>query len=267
MENKLDIFVFTHRTPDFLPTNKCYKLVALECDKDKVKSNLETIICSNNKENIFNFERAYSEGSRIHYIWKNIELKEYVGTAHYRRFFDFMDDIPNLDEIFKTHDAILPKFNLWSNIEEQYSDVHNIKDLYTVIDIINDIYPEYYETALNCLKSYDFNLCNIFIMKKEMFNKYCEFVFSILDEFNKRMGFKTDLDVFNWVANNIDEYCSNKIGMINSIPYQARIQAFLMERIGNIFYKKNFKNPYLVELVITEINFDEEITLFKLYEK
>ena len=267
MENKLDIFVFTHKTPDFLPTNKCYKLVTLERDKDKVKSNLDTIICNKKKENIFNFERAYSEGSRIHYIWKNIPLKEYVGTAHYRRFFSFLDNIPDLDEIFKTHDAILPNFDLWDTVKGQYKANHNIKDLEKVIDIINEYYPEYSETAKIYLQNKDFIPCNIFIMKKEMFEKYCEFVFDILDKYNKAMGFTCDLDVFNWVANRTDEYCYNKNGLLHSVPYQARIQAFLMERISNIFYNKNFKNPYMADILLTEVHFEEEKTIFNIYEK
>lgn len=267
MENKLDIFVFTHKTPDYLPSNKCYKLVTLECDKNKINSELDTIICDNNKENIFNLERSYSEGSRIHYIWKNIELKEYIGTAHYRRFFDFLDNIPNIDEIFKTHDAILPKFELWMPIKNHYKLNHNLNDLNMVINIIKDIFPEYYESALENIQSTDFKICNIFIMKKEMFYKYCEFVFGVLNEYDKRMGFNTDLDVFNWVANHMEEYCYNRVGMLKSVPYQARIQAFLMERLSSIFYNKNFKNPYLVELILTEVHFEEEPTIFKIYEK
>lgn len=267
MENDLDIFIFTHKTPKILPQNKCYSLVALECDKDKVKSDLNTIICDNKKENIFNFERAYSEGARIHYIWKNIPLKKYVGTAHYRRYFDFLDNIPDLDVIFKTHDVILPKFDFWSTIENQYKHSHNIDDLYKIIDIIHKYYPEYYETSLNTLKSENFIPCNIFIMTKESFNEYCEFVFGVLDKYNEIMGFKNDLNVFNWVVNHIGNYTDNKYGMLYNTTYQSRIQAFLMERISNIFYNKNFKNPYKVDLVLTEVNFEEERTVFKIYEK
>ncbi len=263
MEDKLDIFIFTHKTPKFIPSNKCYKMVALECDKDKVNCNLEKIVCDSSKDNIFNFERAYSEGSRIYYLWKNYPLKEYVGTAHYRRFFDFIDNIPNLDNLFKTYDAILPKFDLWTTVKNQYTLNHNLKDLNKIIEIINEYYPEYSDAAKTFIDGDNFIPCNIFIMKKEMFNEYCEFVFGVLDKYNAIMGFENDLDVFNWVINHFEDYTSNRVGMLYSIPYQARIQSFLLERISNIFYNKKIKNPYMVELVLTEINFDEEKTIFK----
>lgn len=268
MEEKLDIFVFTHKTPKFIPKNKCYKMVCLEEDETKVNTELEKIVCYRENDNLLDLEHAYSEGARIHYIWKNIPLKKYVGTAHYRRFFEFMNNIPNMDDIFKTHDAILPDFNLgWSSLENQYANSHNIEDLKTIIDIIKEFYPEYYATAIKTIEGADFYPCNIFIMEKEMFEKYCEFVFGVLDRFNEKMNFKTDLDTFNWVVNHLNEYCEKKQGMLESANYQARIQAFLMERISNIFFNKNIKNPYLCELRLTELNFDIETDFFKLYEE
>jgi hypothetical protein len=161
----------------------------------------------------------------------------------------------------------LPKFELWDTVENQYKLNHNIDDLNMIIDIIDEYYPEYSETAKKYIKSDNFIPCNIFIMKKEMFNNYCNFVFDILDKFNKRMGFTCDIDVFNWVVNHIEEYCGNRNGLLKSVPYQARIQAFLMERISNIFYNKNFKNPYMVDLLLTEVHFEEERTIFNIYEK
>jgi hypothetical protein len=179
-----------------------------------------------------------------------------------------MEDIPNLDELFNTYDIILPKFNLgWSSIKRQYANSHNIEDLEIIENIIKEDYPDYYETALSTLNNGQFRPCNIFIMKSDMFYKYCEFVFGVLEKYNNIMHFNNDIDVFNYVLNNIPKYCENKSGMLYSINYQARIQAFLMERISNIFYNKNFKNPYLAELVLTEQNFEIETEFFKLYEK
>jgi hypothetical protein len=268
MNNNLDIFVFSHKTPRIIPNNDAYKVVCLEKDIEKINGDFEKIVCDESKENIINLEHAYSEGARMHYIWKNIPLKKYIGTAHYRRYFDFMENIPNLDELFKTHDAILPKFDWgWYAIDYQYSCCHNVNDLKVVLEVIKEQFPEYYEEAEKTMKCDKFYPCNIFIMTSEMFDKYCEFVFGVLDGYNKKMGFKNDIDVFNHVVNDIQTYCNNKCGMLCSVYYQARIQAFLMERIGNIFYNKNIKNPYEVELVLTEVNFEEERNMFKIYEK
>ena len=268
MKNNLDIFVFSHKTPKILPKHDAYKIVCIEEDANKIDGDFTKIICDKTKDNIFNLEHAYSEGSRMYYIWKNIPLKKYVGTAHYRRYFEFMENIPNLDELFETYDAILPNFYLgWPSIIKQYNNSHNIKDLNIILDIIEKYFPEYNTIAKKTVENSDFKPCNIFIMTSKMFNDYCCFIFGVLDKYNERMGFKTDLDVFNHVVNDIPHYCENKIGMLHSVNYQARIHAFLLERISNIFYNKHIKNPYMVDLVLTEQNFDIETQFFKLYEK
>lgn len=268
MEKDLDIFVFSHKTPKILPKHDAYKVVCLEDDLKNVNVSINPIICDSKNENILNLEHAYSEGARLHYIWKNVPLKKYIGTAHYRRYFDFMEKIPDLNEVFKEHDAILPKFNLgWDSIKEQYKNSHNIDDLNRVKDIIRRYYPDYYETTISTLNSPNLKPCNIFIMTSQMFNEYCEFVFGVLEKYNQEMGFKNDLDVFNHVLNNLDSYCKDKKGMLYSAYYQSRIQAFLMERISTIFYNKRIKNPLLIDLVLTEQNFDIETEFFKLYEE
>ena len=63
-------------------------------------------------------------------------------------------------------------------------------------------------------------------MKKEDFFKYCDFIYDILFEFDRRNNFKTDDDVLAFTGNNL---------------YHSRLQGFLAERLGNIFYLKNFK--------------------------
>ena len=100
-----------------------------------------------------------------------------------------------------------------------------------------------------------------------MFFKWCDFVFGVLDEYNRRMGFHTDLDVYNHVVNNMDKYVEGKGGLPNSsTAYQSRIQAFLMERLTTIFFKQNIKNPYHEDIVLTEVHFDFEKTYFCQYE-
>ena len=54
---------------------------------------------------------TYSEMSKLYYIYqlykKGIISSKYVGINHYRRYFTFTDNIPNLDEIFKKYDSII----------------------------------------------------------------------------------------------------------------------------------------------------------------
>lgn len=263
MDN-LDIFIFTQGMPKIYPKQKEYKLVSIEDIAEPCE--LEKIRCDISADPLLKMEHSYSEGARIHYLWKHYPLKDYVGTAHYRRFFKY---IPNIEEILDKYDAILPKFNLgWESILKNYKYCHNEEDLLKCIDILKEKFPEYADDADYVLSHDYFIPCNIFILKKEMFCSWCEFVFGILGEFDEQMGFKTDLDVYNHVVNNMDKYVDGKGGLPNSsTAYQSRVQAFLMERLSTIFFHKNAKNPYMADMVLTEVHNEFEKTYFKQYEE
>lgn len=257
MNKNLDIFIITHRDFEKKPTNSCYKIVSIE-DFD-AHSNLEHIICDKSKDDILKKEHGYSELARIHYIWKNYQLKDYVGTAHYRRYFDFWNDIPNIEEIFKEHDAILPTFNLgWENVYGQYSCCHCKKDILTTLEIIARYYPDFFEAAIDTIVFNKFYPCNLFILKKETFIKWCDFVFGVLEKFDNIRGFKTDEDILNYVKANKETYITCETGQNSSINYQTRIEAFLSERLSTIFFVKNIKNPYMTKMALTEVHDEYE---------
>lgn len=262
-----DIFIFGEEVPAVYPKSPEYKLVSL--NRIEEPCDIEKVCVGDLDDDILKMEHAYSEGARIHALCKHYDFKKYVGTAHYRRYFEFFDKIPDLDEIFREHDAIFQLFDIgWPSIEENYKACHNIDDLNTCIDIIKEHYPGYYDSAMEVMKSKFFVPCNIFILPRNTFSLWARFVFGVLDKFNERMGFKTDLDVTNHVVNNMDKYVENKGGLPNSsTAYQSRIHAFLMERLSSFFFKKYVKNPYYQNIVLTETHFDFEKTYFYQYEK
>lgn len=255
--NNLDIFVFCDRQFEICPQNSCYKLVSMnDFDTDSI---LEKVICPIDSNPLLKMNHSYSEACRIKWLRDNYQLKDYVGTNHYRRYFEFFDDIPDMDVIFKEHDAILPNFNLpYKSIIDHYKTVHNIDDLNLVLEIIKNNFPEYYDTAIDVLNKKHFVPCNIFIMKRENFIEMCDFMFGVLGKYDELLGFKTDLDVYNHVVNNLAKYRGDT-------TYQSRIQAFLSERLSFIYYMTKLKNPLYIDMVLTEVHADFERSWFKLY--
>lgn len=167
-------------------------------------------------------EFAYAEG----YIIKDIYEKtndEWVGLNHYRRYFDN-----------PTNETTLPT-PMYCNIHQQYAICHNIEDLIKCENIIDKYYPEYSMYYKKIDKLFP---CNMFIMKREDFENYYNFVFGVLDIFNKENNLKTDSDIYNYVANNKDKYNRTTI----DLKYQSRLQGFLMERLGTIFFLQYFKD-------------------------
>ena len=117
-----------------------------------------------------------------------------------------------------------------TNMLIQYSQCHNINDLLTVCNIIDTYFPKY---SLNYRNINMLYTSNMFKLSHEDFNKYCEFQFGVLDIFNEKMNFTKSCDIEKHSA----ECFSQAI-----TKYQSRLQGYLMERIGTIFFINYFKD-------------------------
>ena len=242
--NYLNLYIITHKDFNNYITNPNYKILCDDYFQLKNNYTLNIINTKNNNE-LFEKRIGYSEGSKIYYIWKkykNNEIKsKYVGFNHYRRIFNFGNNIPNLDNIFKNYDVILKKRNRFKlSLKKQYYKSHNGKDLNEILVIIKNKFPKYYSIALKVIKSRKFYTCNIFIMKSEDFIEYGNFVFTILNEFDKRHNLISDKKIKNYVS-------KVKKGKKFKIDYQRRLEGFLLERISNIFYNYHFKKKYQIK--------------------
>jgi len=237
----LDLFIITHKDFPNKMLNRYYKILCDNKEQLKNKYKLKIIDTYENNE-LYPKRIGYCEGSKIYYIWKNYKLKnatvKYVGFNHYRRIFNFKNSIPDLDEIFSKNDVILYEGNNFGKtIKELYDIYHFSNFLDEVLEIIKNKYPEYYQTTIDFFNSNYSNYCNIFIMKREDFIKYGDFVFGVLFEFDRLHNLKSDSDIKNFILKEIELSGKNY-----DINYQCRQEGFILERISNVFYNYHFKN-------------------------
>jgi hypothetical protein len=100
-------------------------------------------------------------------------------------------------------------------IEEQYYSVHGKNELEVCREIINEIFPDYILAYKPTMYNTSCYTCNIFVMKKNLADQYCHWLFSILFELENR-------------------YPSLEYGEL-----QPRICGFLSERLFNVWLEKN----------------------------
>ncbi len=167
-------------------------------------------------EHISELNPIYCELTGQYWMWKNVE-SEYIGFFHYRRQMLFMEDATDIDndmwglvnydvndedlvdklgldeenirKIVKNYDLILPeKWDVTNdNSESMYhhyskTDKLNIDDLDKAVEILLRDYPDYADTVEKSMNDVDGYFTNIFVMKKELYNEYCEWLFPILFE-------------------------------------------------------------------------------------
>ncbi len=158
---------------------------------------------------------SYCELTGLYWLWKNVDC-DIVGICHYRRFFTRNEQILDkeyIEQILQHYDMIIPDSRCTEeiSIERHYEVKHCIEDLYLCRDVIAEKYPEYKEAFQVALKSNLLSMGNMWITRKEVFNKYCEWLFEVLFEVEKRLDFSKYDD------------------------YQGRVMGFLSERLFRVW--------------------------------
>lgn len=159
--------------------------------------------------------RQYCELTGIYWAWKN-DRSNYVGFSHYRRKF-VLSEGQMFTIVSDDIDVVVtePIVN-FATVKGQYAKDHVVEDWDTFIRVIGELAPEYLESALKVQNDIYYYAYNMFIMKKEIFNEYCSFIFPILKRCEELIGTKEDV-------------------------YQNRYVGFLAERLVSIFLTKHKK--------------------------
>lgn len=184
--------------------------------------------------NISEKNKNYCELTGLYWIWKNSDF-EYVGLIHYRRLFlnhrtpgrltPVIKYIPlehrlltanTVIKILRVKDIILPlKIAFAYSVKEEYERAHYKKDLELARQGIKHLAPDYLETFDKVMNRKYLHPYNMFVAKKALIDRYCEWLFSIL------------------------EYIESKIDMGGYDQYQRRVYGFLAERLFNVWIEKN----------------------------
>lgn len=159
----------------------------------------------NEGENISIKNPYYCELTGLYWAWKNLKA-DYIGLCHYRRYFTMSkkqykteeEKFQNVltyeqaDKLLDNIDILLTKKRKYyiESLYSHYKHTMHIETLDLAGEIIKEKYPKYYKEYENLKKRTWGHMFNMFIMKKEEFDKYCEWMFSILFELEKRIDFK-----------------------------------------------------------------------------
>ena len=181
-------------------------------DTEDYKWLLENAIGDDTGDNISNKNASYNELTALYWAWKNYDKlgnPDYIGLEHYRRHLIFdVDDFSIVKKVNKIDDNYLEQVCKYSkeNIEKilskgdfifnqgrvssilgQYKAHHRIEDLERAVSIASKKYPEYKSSCQEYLKRSYGCFANMFIFPKEMFFRYCSWLFSILEEFENEV--------------------------------------------------------------------------------
>ncbi len=204
-------------------------------------------VVGDHADNISNKNKQYCELTAQYWAWKNVKA-DYYGFFHYRRYFSFKKEKPDfaidwirynkeidarlrqkfnlnekdMQEMIEKHDVIAPrKIFSWMSNRRQYAIAkqQHWEDMQNCLDIIDRDFPQMSKIAHKYMRQWAGYVCNMFIMRADIFNDYCAWLFHILEKNEKERDY------------------SNYKGA------ELRVSGFLAERLCGIYltYLKKVK--------------------------
>lgn len=198
------------------------------------------------EDNISDLNGMYCELTAQYWAWKNIKA-DYYGFMHYRRYFSLnsallpedcfgnvcLEEIndknvkllglndENIEKVVSQYDVItlipnnIKKLGDVKTVYEhaqKESPYHRIEDLKEIMSIISEKYPNFKDAMKKYLSSEEGYFCNMYILRRDIFEDYCSWLFDILETHRKSKDF------YDY---SVDEY---------------RVSGFWAERLWGIYY-------------------------------
>ena len=135
-QDNVDIFICSHKLFKPKVKNPLYKVLFTRNGvyADDELEGLRSYCYDGDRD-----DRYWSESCTFKWICDHAELSDYVGICHYRKYFSFMDRIPNMDKLFTRYDVVCGKpIKMPSGIMKQYSRCHNARDLNLLREILSE---------------------------------------------------------------------------------------------------------------------------------
>lgn len=198
-------------------------------------------------DNISQKNIHYAELTASYWAWKNLDDADYIGLFHYRRLLDLSGriDIPAFDLPLSSQEEILSRLALdertiaarcagqdivtrriqdlheWSNhsIYSHYATEHTEDHLHLTHAVMRHHDPADAEAFQNMLQGSVGYYTNMVVMRREVFDEYCSWLFNILEE--------------------VEQHVNLYERRFQKFSKYARIFGFLGERLTSYFILKS----------------------------
>lgn len=201
------IFAMTHKEFD-VPNDPMY--IPLHVGHAGAKKDFG-YIGDDTGENISDLNCYYAELSGVYWVWKNFHSADYVGICHYRRFLTdengYAFTEKEYEDILNKYDVITTKqLELPNSYRFGFGAHHNVRTLDETGAIIKERYPEFYDTYVTLANQNKTYFGNLMVAKKELYDEYCTWLFSIFFELQKRIDLTFEDDYHKRVFGFISEF-------------------------------------------------------------
>ena len=207
----------------------------------------------NTGKNISGKNANFCELTALYWAWKNMDA-DYLGLCHYRRYFaepgfthrKKILSAETAERLLRKTSVILPvKRNYFIETGySQYVHAHHEEDLVVTRAVLLERFPEYvpaFDRTLGRITGHRFNM---FIMRRDLSDAYCEWLFGILFALEERLDISAysdyDKRVFGFVGERLlDVWIETNNIMYRELPV-VHLESQHWLRKGTAFLKRKY---------------------------
>ncbi len=254
-DKDIRILVAAHK-PYWMPSDDMYVPVQVGATG---KDSIEGFQRDDEDDNISIDNPHYCELTGLYWGWKNLSA-QYLGLAHYRRHFKGSGERGTLTkseaiDLLSIAPVVLPKIRKYyiETIESHYGNTFDIKHISFLRDAIETASPKYSQVFEKRMRMKQSHMWNMFIMHKDLVEAYCEWLFAILTEVEKRIDFSkmspfearvmgrlSEILLDTWLDTNNVKYVECPVVGLEKTNWIKKGSSFLAAKFLNKKYKESF---------------------------
>ena len=244
--SRIALYVCCHKE-SFVPENEL--LIPIQVGAALADRKFDGYAYDDGGENISSKNRSYCELTAQYWAWKNSDA-EHLGFFHYRRYLypdpqakrpyriESTPDAALLErlgysrfaELIERYDLIVPMSeDMFVSVREHYDTApfHRAEDLARMEQIVREMNPDSADAMETYLSGTKQVFGNIFIMRREVFDRYCAWLFPLLEEFDRR----TDTSACSAQEKRVDGYLAERLLGVFCTQYRKEFRTLELPRV------------------------------------
>lgn len=210
-------------------------------------------------DNISEKNPRYCELTALYWVWKNLDA-DYIGLAHYRRHFAGSGDRGVLtsqeaEQLLAKTPIVLPRkrYYLIETVGDHYAHTFDEAHLNAARDAVQQISPSSLSAFNSHLKRRSAHIWNMCIMRRDIFDQWCSWLFPVLEDVEKRISFDgmtpfeervigrvAERVLDPWIDSNNMPFSECSVTSMEKTNWLNKGTAFLGAKFGGRKYKESF---------------------------
>lgn len=252
-EKELQVVVAIHKPYEYVQ-NDCYLPVQVGASTSTEQLGFQR---DDQGENISCKNALYCELTGLYWAWKNLSA-DALGIVHYRRYFGYPSRYcpwinrweqiakgKELAQMLQKTPILLPKKRNYfiESREEQYVHAHGEEGLNALRIVLKCEFPQYLPAFERSMKRTSGHCFNMFVMRRDLCDAYCEWLFGAIFEVEKFMkktmpdaihprifGFLSERLLDCWIETNGYQYTELPVVYLEKQNWLKKGTAFLMRK-------------------------------------